>query len=39
MISGSVEMETQDALTGEDHRKNFILLCQARALEDVTVEA
>src|SRR5271157_3834484 len=38
MISGSVEMETQDALTGDDRRNNFILLCQAQALEDVTVE-
>jgi ferredoxin-NADP reductase/DMSO/TMAO reductase YedYZ heme-binding membrane subunit len=39
MISGSVEMETQDALTNDDRRHNFILLCQAQALEDVTVEA
>jgi len=39
MISGSVEMETQDALTSDDRRNNFILLCQAQALEDVTVEA
>ena len=38
MISGSVEMETQDALTSDDRRNNFILLCQAQALEDVTVE-
>jgi ferredoxin-NADP reductase/DMSO/TMAO reductase YedYZ heme-binding membrane subunit len=39
MISGSVEMETQEALTGDDRRNNVILLCQAQALEDVTVEA
>jgi len=39
MISGSVEMETQDALTSDDRRNNIILLCQAQALEDVTVEA
>ncbi len=39
MISGSVRMETQDALTSDDRRNNVILLCQAQALEDVTVEA
>ena len=39
MISGSVEMETQDALTSDDRRNNIILLCQAQALENVTVEA
>ena len=39
MISGSVAMETQDALTSDDRRNNIILLCQAQALEDVTVEA
>jgi glycine betaine catabolism B len=39
MLSGSVEMETQDALDSEDRRNKLILLCQARALEDVTVEA
>jgi ferredoxin-NADP reductase/DMSO/TMAO reductase YedYZ heme-binding membrane subunit len=39
MVSGSVTMETQDALDNADRRNNIILLCQARALEDVTVEA
>jgi len=39
MIAGSVRMETQDALTSDDRRNNLILLCQAQALEDVTVEA
>jgi glycine betaine catabolism B len=39
LISGSVRMETEDALTGEDRRKGIVLLCQAQALEDVTVEA
>jgi ferredoxin-NADP reductase/DMSO/TMAO reductase YedYZ heme-binding membrane subunit len=39
MVSGSVTMETQDALDNVDRRNNAILLCQARALEDVTVEA
>jgi len=39
LISGSVEMATQDALTSDDRRNKFILLCQAHALEDVMVEA
>ena len=39
MVSGSVNMETQDALNSVDRQNNTILLCQARALEDVTVEA
>ncbi len=39
MTSGSVTMETQDALDSADRRNNIILLCQARALEDVTLEA
>ncbi len=39
LASGSVSMETQDALDGADRRNNTILRCQARALEDLTVEA
>jgi ferredoxin len=39
MVSGTVTMEIQDALESVDRRNNTILLCQARALEDVTVEA
>lgn len=39
MLSGSVAMPTQEALDIADRRDNIILLCQARALEDVTVEA
>ncbi len=39
MLSGSVQMPTQDALSGDDRGNNIILLCQAQALEDVTVEA
>ncbi|MGO9113184.1 MAG: ferric reductase-like transmembrane domain-containing protein [Thermoguttaceae bacterium] len=39
MTSGSVAMQTQDALTSDDRRNNIVLLCQAQALEDVTVEA
>jgi ferredoxin-NADP reductase/DMSO/TMAO reductase YedYZ heme-binding membrane subunit len=38
MTAGSVEMETQDALDAADRRNQIILLCQARAIEDVTVE-
>jgi ferredoxin-NADP reductase/DMSO/TMAO reductase YedYZ heme-binding membrane subunit len=38
MTAGSVEMETQDALDAADRGKQIILLCQARALEDVVVE-
>jgi ferredoxin-NADP reductase len=38
MTSGSVEMETQDALAAADRANRIILLCQARAREDVTVE-
>jgi ferredoxin-NADP reductase/DMSO/TMAO reductase YedYZ heme-binding membrane subunit len=39
LLSGSVQMETQEALDNSDRRNNIILLCQARALEDVTVNA
>ncbi len=39
MVSGSVQMETQDALDNNDRQNNIILLCQARVLEDVTIEA
>jgi ferredoxin-NADP reductase/DMSO/TMAO reductase YedYZ heme-binding membrane subunit len=38
MTAGSVEMETQDALDDSDRSAQIILLCQSRALEDVTVE-
>lgn len=38
MTSGSVAMHTQDALDAADRRNQIILLCQARALENVTVE-
>jgi ferredoxin len=39
MVSGSVQMETQEALDSDDHQNNMILLCQARALDNVTVNA
>jgi ferredoxin len=32
-------MPTQDALDSTDRRNKVILLCQARALGDVTVDA
>lgn len=32
-------MGTQDALDEADRWDNFVFLCQARALEDVTVKA
>jgi ferredoxin-NADP reductase/DMSO/TMAO reductase YedYZ heme-binding membrane subunit len=38
LVSGSVKMETRDALDSTDQRNNIILLCQALALDDVTVE-
>jgi len=38
LVSGSVMMETQDALDSVDHRNNIVLLCQAIALDDVTVD-
>ncbi len=37
--SGTVRMTVQDALTPADRANNVILLCQARALEDVTLDA
>jgi ferredoxin-NADP reductase len=39
LLGGCVTMETQDALDDEDKANNFILMCQARATEPVTVEA
>ena len=39
LVSGSVKMESEEALRAEDRRENVVLLCQARALEDVVLEA
>lgn len=39
LLSGSVTMQVQDALTEEDRAGNMILACQARATNDVTVDA
>jgi ferredoxin len=39
LLGGSVTMETQDALSGEEKAQNIILMCQARATGRVKVEA
>ena len=39
LISGNVTMEVEDALTDEDKANNIILACQAKAVEDVSVDA
>lgn len=39
LVSGSVKMDVQEALSDEDRKNNVVLLCQARALEDVVVDA
>jgi glycine betaine catabolism B len=39
LLSGSVTMQVQDALTEEDKARNMILACQAKATNDVSVDA
>lgn len=39
LISGTVMMDVQDALTPADRSKRLILACQARAVGDVVVDA
>jgi ferredoxin-NADP reductase/DMSO/TMAO reductase YedYZ heme-binding membrane subunit len=39
LISGTVTMDVQDALTPADRAKHLILACQARAVGDVVVDA
>jgi ferredoxin-NADP reductase/DMSO/TMAO reductase YedYZ heme-binding membrane subunit len=39
LLAGRVTMEVQDALDDEDKSNNFILLCQARSTDHVTIEA
>ncbi len=39
LLSGSVTMEVEDALTEEDKAGNMILACQARATNDISVDA
>jgi glycine betaine catabolism B len=39
LLSGSVTMAVQDALTPEDKAKNLILPCQARSTIPISVEA
>ena len=39
LISGNVTMAVEDALTEDDKTQNIILACQAKATEDVSVDA
>ncbi len=39
LLAGCVTMEVQDALDDADQSNNIILLCQAKAVEDVTIDA
>jgi ferredoxin-NADP reductase len=39
LISGKVVMEVQDALTGADRARGIMLACQARAAQDLVVDA
>lgn len=39
LLSGRVVMEVQDALTGADRAKGIVLACQARAAQDLVVDA
>jgi ferredoxin len=39
LLSGSVTMAVQDALTPEDKAKNLILACQAKSTVPISVEA
>ncbi|HEU4733032.1 MAG TPA: ferric reductase-like transmembrane domain-containing protein [Kofleriaceae bacterium] len=39
LVSGTVTMEVQDALTAADRSRRLILACQARAVGDVVVDA
>lgn len=39
LLSGKVTMEVEDALTDEEKANHIILACQAKATEDVAVEA
>lgn len=39
LTSGKVTMAVEDALTEDDKAQNIILACQAKATEDVAVDA
>jgi ferredoxin-NADP reductase/DMSO/TMAO reductase YedYZ heme-binding membrane subunit len=39
LISGTVKMEVQDALTPSDRAQRLILACQARAVGDIVIDA
>ena len=39
LLAGGVTMETQDALDETDKSNNLVLLCQAKATGNVTIDA
>lgn len=39
LLSGNVHMDVEDALTDDDKAQNIILACQAKATENVSVDA
>ncbi|TKK66311.1 2Fe-2S iron-sulfur cluster binding domain-containing protein [Ilyomonas limi] len=39
LLAGRVKMDVEDALTNDDKNHNIILACQAKATEDVSVDA
>ena len=39
MLAGAVTMEVEDALSPADKAGNYILLCQAKATQPITIEA
>lgn len=39
LLSGKVTMEVQDALSAAERSRGLILACQARAAQDVSVDA
>lgn len=39
LLAGKVVMEVQDALTGADRARGIVLACQARAAQDLVVDA
>jgi ferredoxin len=39
LLSGRVAMASQDALTPSDRAKGLVLACQARPVQDVSLDA
>ena len=39
LLSGKVSMEVQDSLEEEEKKEDIILACQAKAIEDISIEA